>query len=417
MTGEVIIKPALNRPRFPTLETEQVAYLYLEAQPAAGAAAAPAPAPLNLALVLDRSGSMAGQKIRDLRQAARLTLDRLGPEDLVSLVLFDDNVDVLAAAHPAADRAALLAQLERIEERGGTQMSLGLQAGLAQLRAGLGPDRVSRLVLLTDGETWDDEGRCRELAQQAAAMGVPITALGLGDEWNQALLTDLADLSGGNWEFIDTPDRILAAFQHVVVTMQRTVVTNATLILRLVRDVRPRGVWRVRPLIDRLSARAVGERDVQVALGDLQSEGQSVLIELSLPSRAPGDYRLAQAEVNYDIPGGVAGQRATADVLVTFTTDAAAATAVNGAVMNTVERVTAFKLMTRALDEREAADAGQRTQRLRAAATRLLDAGEIQLAQEAQAAAAQLDAGQALSPHATKRLVSATRRLDMSDLG
>ena len=97
--------------------------------------------------------------------------------------------------------------------------------------------------------------------------------------------------------------------------------------------------------------------------------------------------------------------------------NAAAATAVNGTVMNTVERVTAFKLMTRALDEREAADAGQRTQRLRAAATRLLDAGEIQLAQEAQAAAAQLDAGQALSPHATKRLVSATRRLDMSDLG
>ena len=413
MTGEVIIKPALNRPRFPTLETEQVAYLYLEAQPAAGAAAAPAP--LNLALVLDRSGSMAGQKIRDLRQAARLTLDRLGPEDLVSLVLFDDNVDVLAAAHPAADRAALLAQLERIEERGGTQMSLGLQAGLAQLRAGLGPDRVSRLVLLTDGETWDDEARCRELAQQAAALGAPITALGLGDEWNQALLTDLADLSGGNWEFIDTPDRILAAFQHVVVTMQRTLVTNATLILRLVRDVRPRGVWRVRPLIDRLSARAVGERDVQVALGDLQSEGQSVLVELSLPPRAPGDYRLAQAEVNYDVPGGGTGLKATADIVVTFTTEAA--TAVNGAVMNTVERVTAFKLMTRALDERETADAGQRTQRLRAAATRLLDAGEVQLAQEAQAAAAQLDAGQALSPQATKRLVSATRRLDMSDLG
>ena len=413
MTGEVTIRYALNRPRFPTLATEQVAYLYLEAQPAAGAVAAAAP--LNLALVLDRSGSMAGQKIRDLRQAARLTLDRLGPDDLVSLVLFDDSVDVLAAARPAADRAALLAQIERIDERGGTQMSLGLQAGLAQLRAGLGPDRVSRLLLLTDGETWDDEARCRELAQQAAALGAPITALGLGDEWNQALLTDLADLSGGNWEFIDTPDRILAAFQHVVVTMQRTVVTNATLILRLVRDVRPRGVWRVRPLIDRLSARAVGERDVQVALGDLQSEGQSVLVELSLPPRASGDYRLAQAEVNYDVPGGGTGLKATADIVVTFTTEAA--TAVNGAVMNTVERVTAFKLMTRALDERETADAGQRTQRLRAAATRLLDAGEVQLAQEAQAAAAQLDAGQALSPQATKRLVSATRRLDMSDLG
>ena len=141
-----------------------------------------------------------------------------------------------------------------------------------------------------------------------------------------------------------------------------------------------RGVWRVQPLIDRLSARAIGERDVQVALGDLQREGQSVLIELALPPRGPGDYRLAQAEVNYDVPGGGAGLKATADVVVSFVADPAAATAVNGAVMNTVERVTAFKLMTRALDEREAADSRQRTQRLRAAATRLLDAGEIELA-------------------------------------
>ncbi|HQF71379.1 MAG TPA: VWA domain-containing protein, partial [Promineifilum sp.] len=280
MAGEVTITASLNRPRFATLETEQMAYVYLEARPAEGATTAQAP--LNLVLVLDRSGSMAGRKINDLRQAARLTLDRVAPADLVSIVVFDDTVAVLAAARPAADRAALLAQIDRIEERGGTQMSLGLRAGLEQARAGLGPGRVSRLVLLTDGETWDDEDRCRELAQTAAQMGVPITALGLGDEWNQALLTDLAELSGGNWEFIDAPDRILEAFQQVVVAMQRTLVTNATLGLRLVKGVRAVAAWRVQPLIDRLSARAVGERDVQVTLGDLQSEGQSVLIELAV---------------------------------------------------------------------------------------------------------------------------------------
>ena len=193
--------------------------------------------------------------------------------------------------------------------------------------------------------------------------------------------------------------------------------TNVTGILRLVRGGDARGVWRGRRHMDRLSARAIGERDVQVALGDLQREGQSVLIELALPPRGVGDYRLAQAEVNYDIPGGGAGQKATADIVFPFVADPTAATAVNGAVMNTVERVTAFKLMTRALDEREVVDSRQRTQRLRAAATRLLDAGEIELARQAEAAAAQMDAGQALSPQATKRLVSATRRLDMSDLG
>ncbi|WP_374689266.1 VWA domain-containing protein [Promineifilum sp.] len=410
MADEVIITSSLNRPRYPALDAEQVAYVYLEARPREGVATVNAP--LNLALVLDRSGSMAGQKIRDLRQAARLLLDRLGPQDLISLVLFDDHADVLAPSRPAVDKAALLAQLDRIDERGGTQMSLGLQAGLGQLQAGLSPDRVNRLLLLTDGETWDDEDRCRELAGRAGQLGIPISALGLGDEWNQTLLTDLAGLSGGSWEFIDTPDRIVAAFQHVVAVMQRTVVTNANLTLRLVRGAQPRAVWRVQPLIDRLTARALSERDVQVALGDLPREGQSVLVELALSPRAPGAYRVALAEVNYDVPGGAAGQKSTADVLITFVADPAEAQAVNGAVMNTVERVTAHKLMTRALDERETADAGQRTQRLRAAATRLLDAGEVELAREAEAAAAQLAAGHSLSAGATKRLVSATRRLD-----
>ena len=74
---------------------------------------------------------------------------------------------------------------------------------------------------------------------------------------------------------------------------------------------------------------------MQVALGDLQREGQSVLIELALPPRGAGDYRLAQAEVNYDIPGGGAGQKATADIVFPFVADPTAATAVNGAVMNT----------------------------------------------------------------------------------
>lgn len=84
MAGEVMITASLNRPRYAALDSEQMAYVYLEARPAEGVASVQAP--LNLVLVLDRSGSMAGRKINDLRQAARLTLDRLAPDDLVSIV-------------------------------------------------------------------------------------------------------------------------------------------------------------------------------------------------------------------------------------------------------------------------------------------------------------------------------------------
>ncbi|MBE2199450.1 MAG: VWA domain-containing protein [Anaerolinea sp.] len=418
MADEVNLIITLNRPQYPVLATDQIAYVYVEAQPTAVVLqAGVGHTPLNLALVLDRSGSMAGQKITDLKEAAKWAVEQLDDRDQVSIVVFDDRAEVIVPSQPAVNKTAVLAQIERIDERGGTSMSLGIQQGLDQLQAGAGPGRVSRMLLLTDGETWEDEGQCRQLAQQAAQMGIPLTALGLGEEWNQNLLTDLASLSGGTWEYIDTPDKMAPAFSQVVQAMQGVVATNASLTLRLVTGVRPRAVWRVAPLIDRLSHNALSERDVQVYLGDLPSKGQSVLVELTMPPRQAGDYRMVQAELMYDAPGSQqTAARARQDVMVTFTGDEVVAQGVNGRVMNVVEKVTAFKLQTQALDEAAVGQMAGATRKLRAAATRLLNLGETEMAQQAQAAADQMEAGQQLSGRETKRLYTATRKLDMSDL-
>jgi len=416
MAGEVNLEITLNRPQYPVMGTEQLAYVFIEVQ-TVGVAPAAGAMPVNLALVLDRSGSMAGEKIQDLKQAAIITIERLGPQDMVSITIFDDKADVIVQSQPATDKAALIAQINGIDERGGTQMSLGMTRGLEQLQAAQTPGRVNRMVLLTDGETWEDEPQCRGLAQNAGALGIPVTALGLGDEWNQSLLTDIASMSGGNWDYIDVPNKIVDAFQHVLAAMQGTVVSNANLVLRLITGVRPKQVWRVAPLIDPLGHKALSDRDVQVHLGDLQQDGQSVLVELVFPPRQPGAFRMAQAEVSYDVPAsGLTGEKSQSDVLATFSQDPAAAQQVNGRVMNVVEKVSAFKLMTRALDESEVADAATRTRRLKAAATRLLDMGEGELAQQAQAAAVQMESGQQLSGSETKKLTSATRKLDMGDL-
>jgi Ca-activated chloride channel homolog len=419
MAGELTLNTTLNRPQYTVLNTEQVAYVYMEATPAANAPVAASNAPLNLTFVLDRSGSMSGKPIQDLKQAVKMALDRLSPNDLVSIVVFDDKVDLVAPSQPAANKAALMAQVDVINERGGTQMSLGMQQGLAQLQQGLGSGRVNRMILLTDGETWEDQQQCYQLAQQAGQQGITITALGLGEDWNLQLLTGLASASGGTYEYIDVPEKMLQVFQTIIANMQGAVVANAHLTLRLTLGVRPRAVWRVTPLIERLTHRALSDRDVQVSLGDLQDKGQSVLVELTFPPRQPGSYRMAQAEVSYDVPASQSrGEKVQNDVMVSFVPDQAAAQAVNGLVMNVVEKVTAFKLQTQALDEAAAGNAAGATRKLRAAATRLLNLGETEMAQQAQAAAAQMEAGEQLSAKQTKRLhAAATRRLDMSDLG
>jgi Ca-activated chloride channel homolog len=418
MAGEVNLIATLNRPQYAVLNTDQVAYVYVEANPASHVPIGAGSAPLNLTFVLDRSGSMSGKPIHDLRQAVKMALDRLTPQDLVSVVIFDDKADLIVPSQPALNKAMLMAQVDGIKERGGTQMSSGMQMGLAQLQQGFGAGRVNRMILLTDGETWEDQAHCRQLAQQAGQMGVPITSLGLGEEWNLQLLTDLAGASGGTYEYIDPPDKIVQVFQTIVSTMQGTLIANANLTLRLVLGVRPRAVWRVTPLIERLTHRALSDRDVQVSLGDLQQNGQSVLVELTFPPRQPGTYRMAQAEVSYDVPGsGLRGEKAQSEIMVAFTPDQVAAQAVNGRIMNIIEKVTAFKLQTQALDEAAAGNAAGATRKLRAAATRLLSLGEQEMAQQAQAAADQMAAGQQLSPKQTKRLHAATKKLDMSDLG
>ena len=413
MPGEVELNVQTNKNVFPTTGGQQLAYVLIEAMPVGEVAHVKMP--LNFSLVLDHSGSMSGAKLANMKQAAQLAVDQMGAQDIVSIVVFDDQVKVIAPSQPVADTLSLKQQIDAIRDGGGTEMSRGMRKGLDELRKGLEADRVSRMLLLTDGETFGDEDRCRELAAEAGGQGIGIAALGLGDEWNEQLLDDIAQASQGTSEFIPEgqPDAILSTFERQVRAAQATVVQNAEMILRLVPGAMPRAVWRVTPLITRLGHRALSDRDVQVTLGDMDREqGQSVLVEMLIPRCQPGTYRIAQAEVSYDIATtGQVGDKTKIDVIVSFTSDPAQATEINPYVMNIVEKVTAHKLQTRALTEAEAGNIAGATQKLRAAATRLLELGEDELARTAQEEADRLEKGERLSARATKKLRYETRKL------
>lgn len=387
-------------------ENPQVAYLLVEAQAATNAE----PVPLNFCLVLDRSGSMQGAKLAALKDATKRVIDTLTPQDIVSIVLFDDTVQTLVPAQLATDKAALAAQVDAIEEAGGTAMSGGLASGIVELRKHADPARVATMLLLTDGQTWGDEDRCRALAQELARDGVRLTALGLGAEWNEKLLDDIAEVTGGSSDYIADPAQITTFFQHAVRTAQGTVAQDARLLLRLVRDVAPRAVHRATPVIANLGYQPIGESEVAVRLGSIETSAPaSVVIDMMVPARGAGSFRVAQAELHYTPVGGTE-QVIKRDILLEFVADPAAA-AYDPRVMNLVEKVTAFKLQTRALSEAEAGNLAGATQKLRAAATRLLDLGELELAQKVTAQADQMDQGKAMSAESQKELRYATRRL------
>src|SRR5512135_3081261 len=196
MPGEVTLKCTPIRDTLKE-QTPQLTYVLIEAQPT-GPNVINMQSALNCAFVLDRSASMNGEKIEKLREAVKLLIDELTPNDIVSIVLFDEYVDVLVHSQPVSNPAQLKKLVDMIDDRGGTQMSVGLQQGLAEVSASVDPARVNRIVLLTDGNTWGAEEACQALEQQAGQQGIQFSALGLGagDDWNHMLLDAIAQASG-----------------------------------------------------------------------------------------------------------------------------------------------------------------------------------------------------------------------------
>ncbi|PDV98531.1 vWA domain-containing protein [Candidatus Chloroploca asiatica] len=402
MSGEVHVRATLARPFLAATTTAQVAYALIEVQPTQ--VLARVRVPVNVSFVLDRSGSMKGEKIERVRQATSMAIDRLDRQDIVSVVTFDHRTEVLIPASPVQDSRSIKDRISRIRDAGGTRIAPALERGLREIekdRSGA----IRRMVLLTDGQT-EHEADCLRRAEDAGRMGVPITALGVGKDWNEDLLIEIGNRSGGTADQISHPDQITTYFQNTVQQAQNSAVQNSVMNLRLVQGVTPRAVWQVLPMINNLGYQPISERDVSVPLGELETgQGRTLLIELLVDPRAVGSYRVGQVEVTYDVPVlGLLGEKARVDLLLTFTADQAQLNQVNPSVMNIVEKVSAFKLQTRALQDIAQGDVQGGTQKLKSAVTRLLSQGELELAETMQKEIANLEQSGQLSSEGQKTI-------------
>src|SRR5436309_4371499 len=288
MPDELSVQSTLSRSTVPVMTVEQLVYCLLEMRPAGVMGGAPLP--LNLCLVLDRSGSMSGSKIDNLREATMLVLDLLQPQDYVTVIFFNSRHEVAFPSQQITDearRAELKSRVAGLKAGGGTNMAPAMESGLAELRKNMGPGmgghggqptgQVNRMVLLTDGIT-EKEKRCLEQAEQAASLGVPITALGIGTDWNDKLMQAIGSRSGGDSDYIDSPESIRAHFARAVQQMQAVVLRNAGMSVRPALGISVRTIYRVHPLISRLDFAPGADRTAGVLLGDLERDhGQTVL--------------------------------------------------------------------------------------------------------------------------------------------
>lgn len=254
--------------------------------------------PVNVAIVLDRSGSMGGAKLENAKKAAKEALARLGGDDVVSVITFESEVQVIVPATKLNDRDRVMRAIDEIRTGGSTAIFAGVSKGAEELRKFKDPKQISRMVLLSDGLANVGPASPEELGRLGASLakeGITVTTLGLGLDYNELLMSKLAQMSDGNHVFIKDAKELAGVFQEEFGDILSVVAQDLRVVVNCAEGVRP-----VRVLgrdADIRSGR------VEVTMNQLRAgQEKYMLLEVELPAgRADTDQVVADIEANYRI--------------------------------------------------------------------------------------------------------------------
>ncbi|MHC5726118.1 MAG: vWA domain-containing protein [Nostoc sp.] len=233
---------------------------------------------LNLSLVIDRSGSMAGAPLHHALKAAESVVDQLEPDDILSVVVYDDEVDSVVPPQPVTNKAALKNSIHKVRAGGITNLSGGWLKGCEHVKTRLDPQKINRVLLLTDGHAnmgIQDPKILTATSAQKAEEGIITTTLGFAQGFNEDLLIGMARAATGNFYFIQSIDEATEVFGIELDSLRAVVGQNLKVTLELADGV---------SLVDTLSLAKVSQNDASQAvltLGELY-EGEDKLLGLSL---------------------------------------------------------------------------------------------------------------------------------------
>lgn len=209
--------------------------------------------PLNISLVIDKSGSMAGQKIDYTRQAALLVLQNLGVVDTLSVVAFNEDVETIFTPSQVKDKTHLAEKIRSIHAGGTTNLSGGWLEGIKHVEQNRDKECITRVILLSDGHAnrgITDTATLLSIARQKFGEGIVTTTMGLGDDFNEDLLTALADAAGGAFYFIESPEVTPAILKEELTGLLNLSIQNLTITIEptpLVKQVQQLNKYPVQP--------------------------------------------------------------------------------------------------------------------------------------------------------------------------
>ena len=316
--------------------------------------------PLNLSLVIDRSGSMGGTPLRYAIQAAQKLVESLNPDDIVSVVIYDDTPETILPPQTAADKAKISSQISRIRAGGCTNLSGGWLMGCECVKSQQTEERLNRVLLLTDGQANSGITNRQELtkiAKQQAEQGIITTTLGFGTNFNEDLLIDIADSAGGNFYFIQSPDDAVDVFRIELESLTSVVAEN------LIVTLRPEASVQISEVLNNYQSTTEGEA-WKIFLGDVyQVEAKQLALQLSIPPQKNlGSLSIATIEYQYQTTTDDKIQQVSKQIPITITVGSAEEASRTEADMSVVEQTSQLRIARLKNEAIAMADQGQHKQ-------------------------------------------------------
>ena len=358
MANELNVSITPHREFMPADTDAQKLFLMLKLRPTKEVAAIRPPT--TFAFVIDTSGSMyeevAGSKTKiDVVIDSLLALirsGRLGVNDRIAIIQFSDTASQIIGLTSATQVSQLENAIAKLRGFGGaTCMGLGLDCALNTL--GNQDMTVRRTLLFTDGATYDED-QCRAIASEFAAKNIPITALGVGEEFNEDLLTHLSDSTGGSLLYVvpgqaqgpqvsilDLPTKIIEEYSQA----QQEVITNLALRVKAVQGVELTRIVRAYP-----TQAEFPFTQPPYPIGNAAANDETIFIlEFSMASRPASRVRLAQLGLTYDVPGQkIRGEFPPQNLVVQFIAGQGGAAQVNQEVMDYLQQCNISNLVGQA---------------------------------------------------------------------
>jgi len=274
-------------------------------------------APVNLAVVIDRSGSMYGQKLEQAKQAAKHLVRQLRESDRLTLINYGSDVRTLSAlAATGPNQSRMLQFIDAIRDEGGTNIGAALATAEQQVHSGVGDYKVNRVILITDGQPTEGmtDGRALVgLVQRIRAEGINVSAIGVGADFNENLLQQFAEYGAGSYGFLEDTSQLATLFQRDLQQAGTTVARNVALSVEL-----PPGVELQEVMGHRFEQ--IGGA-VKIPMTDFSAgQVERVVARLTLHAGAAGQsLDVAKVHAAYDdlVHGGRGDSNATLAAMVT----------------------------------------------------------------------------------------------------